>query len=166
MGDKGIGKHHAARRVLPAQQGLHAHHASVLAHLGLVMQNKFLIAQTLPQLDVQNRTGGGRCLHLGVEPAYRVAPRRLGLVHGQVGLLEQVADAFQLFAEYGDADTAGAVMLVTRQVVRLAKHCQNFFADDLGFFGCDLGVVAQIFQHDHKLVAAQAGHGVGFAHAA
>ena len=61
----------------------------------------------------------------GSKKRTRVAARRLGLVHGEVGLLEQFAHASRSLAEQGDADAAGAVVQVARQHVGLAQRGQD-----------------------------------------
>jgi hypothetical protein len=50
--------------------------------------------------------GGGRRLHGRVEKTHAVAPGGLGLVHGQVSLLEQLANEKALDKVEGDIKTA------------------------------------------------------------
>ena len=94
VGDEMRRRHHVALRMLPAQQRLHAGHAPVGAHLRLVVD-----AGTGPSRQAWRRSVASAALavrhrlHLGVEEADGVAARALGLVHRQVGLLEQLAHA-------------------------------------------------------------------------
>ena len=58
-----------------------------------------------------------------------------------------------------------AVMLVAGELVGLVERGENLFAHGFGLRGGFLGVLAQVFQHHHEFVAAQARHGVALAHA-
>ena len=83
-------RHHAPLGVLPAQQGLHAQHGTGLAHLGLVVHNEVLALQRNAQFFFEGHALGQDGLHLRVEKAHGVASGRLGAVHRQIGLLEQL----------------------------------------------------------------------------
>jgi hypothetical protein len=72
----------------PAHQGLDPRDARVVHHR-LVVQQQLVAQQALAQV---HRAGRDRRLHLRVEEAQGVAPVRLGLVHGQIGALEQLID--------------------------------------------------------------------------
>ena len=78
--------------------------------LRLVMQNELAIPNGEPQRGLQNRPGGERALHLRVEEAQRIAPGRLGLIHGDIGLLEQFVHASPGIDEQRDAEAGRAVM--------------------------------------------------------
>ncbi len=45
---------------------------------------------------------------------------------------------------------------------RLLNRCQNFFTHSLGLSRGFLGNFAQLFQQNHKFIAAHPAHGVGF----
>jgi len=158
--DEVVGKHQPTLRVLPAQQGFDTHHIPLAAHLRLVVQHKILVAQTVSQLAGQSRVGRRDSLHTGVKKADRVASRGFGLVHRQIGLLEQLADVLLVLVDEGDAYAAGAVVVDAGQVAGLAQGGQNFLRHEFCLGAGDLRVVAQVFQQNHKLITTQAGHGV------
>ena len=159
------GRHQAALWVVPAHQCLHPHKAAVLVHLGLEMQQELLERQRMAQVVFQGGTGAHRRLHFRVEEAQRVAPGRFGLVHGQIGLLEQFQHAGLRPQEGHDADAGRAAVVVACQGVGLAELGQDLLAHATGLHHQRLRVRAQAFEHDHELVAAQARHGIHAAHA-
>ena len=57
-------------------------------------------------------------------------------------------------------------MRVAVDLIGLAQHAQNALAHVLSTCGGLLGAIPQVFQHDHKFVAALAGHGVILMHTA
>ena len=103
-------------------------------------------------------------LHAGVEKACGVFARAFGLVHGQVGVFHQVFCTGFLFTEQGHADAARVVDVVACQRVGVAQYGEHFLCHRLHMAGRFLLDGAQVFQHDHKLIAAQPGHGVALAH--
>ena len=55
--------------------------------------------------------------------------------------------------------------MVALERIGQCQHGQNFFTHAVGFPGQVVGMLAELFQHHHELVAPQAGHGVHVAHA-
>ena len=159
-------RHQAALRVLPAHQRLHAHYAAGAVALRLVLQQELILGEGGAQVAFQRGAARHGGLHVGVEKAQRAAPGRLGLVHGQVGLLQQLAHAGASVVERGDANAGRAAVLVASQQVGGREQLQNLFAHRARR-ACQLrGLAAELFDHHHELVAAQARHGVDAAHAA
>ena len=157
----------AARRMAPAQQGLDTGDAALLVEQRLVVHAELVAGlQGRAHIGAQGRAGADGRLHRRIEEGDGVAPRALGLVHGQISLLEQFAHAGRLGAEAGDADADGAVVLVVAQVERLAHACQHLGGHRLGLEGRAVRIGAEALQHDHELVAPDARHGIGLAHAA
>ena len=147
------GRHQPAFRVLPAHQRLHAGDLTECIHLRLEMQHKLLLAQGITQIAVQGRAGKYLGLHPRVEKAQLVAPRRLGLVHGQVGALHQVFDAAVRHIQQGDTNAGGTAVVLPIKHIGLPQRDENFFRHRLGLSGRGQRVVAQILQHDDELVA-------------
>ena len=149
----------------PAHQRLHARDPARLVHLGLVLQEELALHEGLAQVAFQRRTRGHRGLQARIEEAQRVLAGGLGLVHGDVGLLEQLARAFGVGAETGHADARGALVLVAFEPVGLGQCRQDLLADPARLHRDLLRHRAELLEHDHELVAAQARHGVDLAHA-
>ena len=59
-----------------------------MVHLRLKMKQKLRLRQPLAQISLPCGARHDLGLHVGIEKAQRVAPRLLGLVQGNVGLLE------------------------------------------------------------------------------
>ena len=123
------------------------------------------LAPGLAQVGRQRGVGADHRLHLRIEEADRVAPRALGLVHGQVGLLEQLAHHAVALAEQRHADAAGGVVQVARQHVGLAQRGQDAFGHRARAGRRVQRLFAAVFQQDHELVSAQAGDRVALGHA-
>src|SRR5271165_3673657 len=133
---------------------------------GLIMQDELAIVNGEPQSGLQNRRGGERALHLGVEEAQHVAPRRFRLIHRDVGLLEQFVERIDGVDEQRDADARSAVMQAPSDGVGLIEHGQNPLADLLRLRAGLHDALVQFFEEHDELVAAEAGGGVAVAHAA
>ena len=73
------------------------------------------MGQRCAQVCLEPGAGRDHSLHVGVEKAQRVAPGGLGLVHGQVGLLEQFAHAGLVAGERRHANAGRAAVLVALQ---------------------------------------------------
>ncbi len=70
----------------------------------------------------------------------------LGLIHGDIGLLQDFSGAYALFAKHGDADAGGADTFAPNNPVRLVNRRKNFPPDG---FSLDCGLVgncAQVFE--------------------
>jgi hypothetical protein len=64
-----------------------------LVDLGLEVQQKLVLRQGRAQVGLQRRAAVTTACISGSKKAQGVAPGLFGLVHGQVGLLEQLAHA-------------------------------------------------------------------------
>ena len=160
------GCHQPTLGVLPAQQGLDAGDVAEPVHLRLVVQDELLFPQPDAKIRTERRVGADSGLQLGIEEADGVAPHGLGLVHRQVGLLEQFAHTVVAPAQSGDADARGGVVLVSGQIEGFAQLFDHLFGHHAGARGGNARVVVQVFEHDDEFVAAQARHRVALAHAA
>ena len=149
----------------PADQHFGADHLACQRDLRLVVQLKLLPAQGGAQIVFQLRPRGDVGLHLRVKKAQVVASQRFHLVHGDVSLLEQVAGRQVGPAKQRGADGGRVAVVVRAQQVALVELAQDFFANAPSL-GCRVvAPVGQVFQQDHKFVAAQTRHGVFLAHA-
>ena len=130
----------------------------------MVVQNKLLALQTQADFLGQFGMGGHGSLHHRVEKTRSVASRGFGLVHGHIGLFEQVVHALVVLHEHHNTNAGGAVVLVLAQVVGVCQGVQYLVCHQFGLGGGLAGLLAQSFKQHHKLISAQARHAVTFAH--
>ena len=102
--DEHRGRHHAQARVFPAAQRLGAHRAAVGEAVdGLVVQAQFAALPGAAQFFFQLHPALHRLVHgLGIKAVAALAGD-LGLVHGDVGVLEQLHGAGRIEGEQRDA---------------------------------------------------------------
>ncbi len=146
--------------MLPAQQGLHLGDHRVLlleADLGLVEEAKLFALYGAPEVVREAQALEDPLVHGGVE--HLVAGggdgTRLRLVHGRVGVPEQILGALPTGAAQGDPDA-------DRQEQFSPVHRQGFSEgpyDPLGYPHRILGVLHVLEQH-YELVPAEPGEGV------
>ena len=74
--------------MLPAHQHLGTDAAAATVDLRLVVQDEFLLQQTLTQFRLQSGMCGHQLLDFRIKEAQRVASGGLGLVHGQIGAFQ------------------------------------------------------------------------------
>ena len=158
--------HQSALRVLPAHQRLGALGPILDVVLQLVVQAQLVALEPHPQMGLQRSTGRDGELHVGVEEAEGVAARALGLVHRQVGLFEQLLDRMLVAPEHDHTDAGRAVVLAVVDHVGLAHVGGDLLHHLAGPGGGLVHIATQLLQDHHKLVAAQACHGVAAPHAA
>ena len=70
----------------PAQKGLGARQQAPI-QLRLIEESKLIVADCLAEISFQGHSGIYRGLKGWSEEEHRIAPRRFGLVHRDVGLL-------------------------------------------------------------------------------
>ena len=104
-------------------------------------------------------------LHLRIKKAQGIAPLRLHLVHGNVGLLEQVHRRLHVLPNQGGANAGGAVVGVGVQQIGHVEAAQNLLAHPARQRSCLFAVGGQVLEHDHKLIAPKPRHRVFGAHA-
>ena len=138
----------------------------MVVDLGLVVEYQLLAWNGVAQVRFQRGPFQHGHLHGGIEEAQGIASHRLGFVHGQVRLLEQIVDAGQIAHEERRADTRGAAVSNLVEPVGLAQFLQYLVADDIDLGRRLFRIHMQVRQHDDELIAAQAGHGVACTHAA
>ena len=128
-------------------------------HLGLVIQHEFALGQGAADSLQAFVMAADAAVLLGVEDVVTVLARQLGLIHGLVGLAQQLIriDVFRLRIE-GDAETGRDLEYEVANLHRLGSGGEQ--AGEHRRTGFDVG---QIEQHGDELVAAQAGEGVAFA---
>ena len=97
--------------MLPAQQCLDAGDLMLAADLGLVIDAELLSQNGFPQILFKSHTVCFLDLHQVVKEEHSVAARVLGLVHGQIGPLENIHFRICLPKEKSHADADGAFVL-------------------------------------------------------
>jgi hypothetical protein len=99
-------------------------------------------------------------IHLVVEEAPGIAAGILGVVHGDVGLLQQAVEIVAILGKHGDADAAGRIQHVAVDFCRFAHVGEDLFGDPLDRFR-----VRDVVQQQDELVAPLTTDRVGLAHA-
>ena len=144
----------------PAQQRLEAGQAAVFHPVfGLQHQVQLLARQGAAQAVFQQQALAHLGGHAFGKEAVVVAALRFGFVHGHVGIFQQQLGVFAVIRADGNTDAGGNHQLVAIQHKRLAQGVQHALGDQRG-----LGVVGQLGQDHHELVAASAANGVHVAH--
>ena len=149
----------AALRVVPSDQGLCADHARAF-DLRLIKENELIGIDGMPQLGFH----GGSNIHGGLqggrEEAQRVAALRFGLIHGDVGLLQNLIRAFSSISKNRNPDAGCSAAFAVANQVGLGNGSQHLFGAGLRLLGSTLSRFAQVLQHHHKLISHQSSHGV------
>ena len=150
--------------IVPADEGFGTHHIAALhVNLWLVVQTKTSQGQGLAHRMVQAQTGEALAvftLCLVPMEAEVAATRRLGFMHGSVGMAQQLVHAGAVVGVKGNADAAGHVETQAVQGERLLHGFDGAPCSHSGTTGVSL------VNQEHELVAAQAGHRVHLAQAA
>ncbi len=151
----------AARGALPADQRLHARGAHLSqVERRLVDQEELVVLERHAQVHLELHPRLHRRVHARFEDHVAVAPVPLGLVHGHVGVAQQLFRAFALAA--GDADARGHLQRRLRAAgdhERLLQRFQQALGDELG-----AGREGELAGDHHELIAAESSDGVGLAH--
>ena len=149
-----VARRHQHMAALPAHQRLGAHHAR-RAHidLGLVMQHQFVALDGLVQGAFEFELFAPATRQLRAVDGRRIAPGRLGRVHRDVGIAQQIGDVFAVVREQRDAHAGGDKALLAGDEDRLAQGVQDALRDALGVAQID-----DLGQQRHELIAAQAAH--------
>ena len=148
--------------MLPTDQGLGADQAGAV-DLRLVIEHELVVFYRLAQVVLHGCAGVHGGLQSRGKKANGVAARRLGLIHGNIRLLQSFVGGFAAIPDDGDADASAAATLTAVEQVRLVDGRQNLLADGFGLGRGFLWSPAQIFEQHQKLISAQASGGVGFA---
>ena len=105
-----------------------------------------------------------RGLHVGVKKPHRIAPRSLGLVHRQVGVLEQLLNTACLLAKERNAHAQRGVVAERVQRIGHVQRGHYMVGHQRGFSSGLVDVGAEAFQEHHKFVSAKTRHRIGFTH--
>ena len=141
---------------LPAQQDFGADHLSGRPHQRLIVGLQLIAFERLAQIAFECAAPVERRLHLRVEEAQGVATAVLGAVHGHVGVLQQVLDRFRTVEET-DADAHRAHVVAVLQTIRLGDFAAHAVAEIARERRRRRAIVAQVFENDDELVAAEPG---------
>ena len=148
-------------RVVPAGQGLGPDDLARAEVEGrLVVEEQLPRLQGPPQVALELHPLDQLGVHLGVVALVAALAGRLGPVHGQVGVAQQLVGAVDVAVHPGDAHAAPDVQLAPVDLERLAQPFQH----PVGHLD-DVDVVAGVLDQHGELVAAEPGHGVAGPHA-
>jgi hypothetical protein len=116
----------AVSRQPPAQQRLGADHPAVAqVHLGLVQDHQLVALQGAPQLALQHQALDRRGIHLRHVERAGIAAVLLGVIHGRVGIADQIDDVLGIVRADGDADAGGQVHLLLIHVEGAADFIEQ-----------------------------------------
>jgi len=147
--------------MVPAHEGLDAHQtARVDFHLRLVIEEHLVLFQRAAQKGFQTQALDALARHRRRIEAVAVAPARLGLVHGHVGIADQHVQVQRIVRIQADAHAAGDEQFMAGHRERLVEHGHQLF----GHLRRAILAVYAFEQHD-EFIAAQARQGVAFAQA-
>ena len=159
--DEVVGLNDAARRVLPADQGLHpggAHVAQV--DRGLVGEEELVVLEGFAQVHLEFHAVLDGVLHAGLEHDVAVLAVPLGPVHRDVGVAQELLGRGSLPDRDPDARRHGhASLLVRSELERLLERVEQALGDQLGP-GCQRELLGD---HD-ELVPAEAPQRIGVAY--
>ena len=151
VGDELHRRDHPALRVLPAGKCLEAREPAALERDDrLVDDLELLLADRLPQILAPLKPRRGLVVHLLVEDLVAVLAARLGVVHGGVGVVEQVLGPLRRRLLEGDADARGGLDLVALDVERPRHGLLEALHHHSG-----VGAGPDAVQQHHELVAAE-----------
>jgi len=98
----------SARGMIPADQCLHADDGTVAdAHLRLVVKNELLAFQGTAQATADRHMGRQMGVHAFSKKAVSVPARRLGMIHGGIGLFEERFEIASIIGAQRDASGQG-----------------------------------------------------------
>lgn len=157
--DEFTGRHHAAGRMLPADQRLDAGHAPrAELDLRLEVQDEFFagdgLAQVLFQTQAAFRIGG----HVRLVERVAMLAGLLGRVHGAVRGFHEGRDIATVSGKMRDADADARVDLAVAELHRFVDAAQEAFRHA----GRQV-IGVEVVDQDAELVAAEACRDIGFA---
>jgi len=107
-------------------------------------------------------TGVDGSLQSDGKEADRVAACRLGLVHRDICLLQDLVCAFSFVSENSNPNAGGAEAVMAIEQKWPANGCEDLLPYGLRQCRGILRSFAQIFQDHHKFISTQARHSVSF----
>ena len=122
------------------------------------MEHEVVVRNRLLEVALQLHARDGGGVHLRLIEGEAPLPRRLGGVHGQVGLAQQVVGLGVAIGRDGGADAGPHHHLPALELERRAKRLE----DPLG--GAARPVLPRLLEQDRELVATEAGGRVLRAH--
>src|SRR5690606_13549598 len=161
-GNELFGGYQAPLGMPPAQQRFGADDAAGMqVDLRLVAQHQLATVQRPPQAVLQVQPLGGLAVHVVDIELEGIPPVLLGMVHGDIGVLDQRFGVGTVIGPDADADADRQVQLMAIQLVRLGQAGDDLFGDV-----AELGRTAGLGQQQNEFIAALPADGIGTPHAA
>ena len=148
--------------MIPADQGFRANDTAIRVDLRLVVEDQLVALDCEPQISLQCGTFHHTALHLRVVETQAVAPRVLGFVQGQVGLLEKTVFRCFASANQGGANAGRTTIFGVENAKSWSEGLQNSGAGNFGLKRRILGVIAQTAEQDDEFVASETRNGFRF----
>ena len=128
--------------------------------LGLIVELELVAGEREAQVALERLARLQPGIHAGLEEAEGIAAFLLGPIERDVGVLQQTSGDRAVERDQRDADAGGDQHLVAVQIERRGEGLEHAAAEPLRAIG-----LLETDLDDRELVAADAGHGIGFAHA-
>src|SRR5438046_2338293 len=152
---------HAALGVMPAQQRLEPVHAAALElHNGLEDQPKLIALEGVPQVRLHAGAGLGRVAHGHVEHLETRPPLLLGMIHGEVGVAQQILDLPVVRVAQRHADAGAREDLAALERKRRGERILDAPRRVLR-----VGQSSDLLEQKGKLIAPEPRHDVAGPHA-
>ena len=142
--------------MLPADQRFDADHpAADNFGFRLILQDEFIAVDRFSEIVFESQAFDNAGIHCAAEELVAVASIFLGMVHRDIGILEQRVHVLAIIRVNADADAGSDIEFVTIEPVRQ----RNGFHDVLGDMRCLL-YAANLGQQDHEFIAPLATDGI------
>lgn len=135
--------YHSADGVLPADQRFNTRDAGTF-QLGLIVMQKFALFNRPAKVMLHRRAGKNSSLQGWDKEVNIVAAGRLGLILGNVRLLQNLIGGIGRISEYGHSHAGRATESHAIQLVRPAQRNKNLVSHILGVRSNLFRVLAQV----------------------
>ena len=150
--------------MIPADQGLGADQF-VMIELRLIEELKLIQPNRLSEVFFKRGAGVDGDLQGRGKESNCVPARGLGLIHCDIGLLQNAIGIVFLFAKQSDPNAATANRFVAFNQKELVEGLDYLLSDALQLRRSLLSIFAQVMKNHDKLVSGEAAHSIAFADA-
>ncbi len=161
--DEGARWHDDPIGTAQADQRLGADHRAGTVDLGLQPDFETVMIDRIAQCAFDHMAPRNPVLHRGFEKHQRCIAGRLGLLHGDVGLAEQILDRACPMREDRDPDVGANMAFMRGDHDRRCERVEQFGRDLLGDRGCSVRLVSQIGEQNGEFVTREPRDDVGAA---
>src|ERR1017187_642552 len=131
--------------VVPADQRLGANQYATF-HLRLIVEQKLVLQQGLAEITLHFSAGIDGGLQRGGEETHGISTRGLGLIHGNIGLLQDFVRSVPLPSKQGDPDACSTAALMSSEDVGLGDGREDLSTDGPCLRRRLFGNLAEVFE--------------------